>query len=134
MVAVGWRKTHAWCAYFAELVWKEAYKAVGIDKFRELDMIFSGSVLNTLSNFKKKVYKIKDKPSIGDIGFMQNGRTSFGHMLVVIGIQGDNIITVEGNTDSGGSREGIEVAEKIRSSKIQPKSKGLHLLGFISPI
>ena len=26
MKAVGWEKGQAWCAYFAELVWKEAYK------------------------------------------------------------------------------------------------------------
>ena len=42
--------------------------------------------------------------------------------------------TVEGNTNSSGGREGIEVAQKKRKINFEPKERGLVMLGFIHPI
>ena len=50
MEAVGWKRGEAWCAYFAELVWKLVN--VHTPKInKELDKLFSGSTVQTWKNF-----------------------------------------------------------------------------------
>lgn len=70
MVQMGWRKSEAWCSYFAELVWSlttaATEKNVAINHIEDVDLlyamlatngkiknvpIFSGSTQRTLSNF-----------------------------------------------------------------------------------
>ncbi len=41
------------------------------------------------------------------------------------------ILLVEGNTNSQGGREGIEVAKKTRKIKVPYSSHGLNLVGFL---
>jgi len=136
MVAVGFRKTQPWCAYFAELVYKESYKKAGLNMFKKLDKLFSASVIKTMYNFEKAGYRLKTIPEPGDLIIWQSGRSSRGHIGVVIEKSKDNkwLVTVEGNTNKAVGREGIMVAKKTRRNIIRFKRKGLHIRGYISPI
>lgn len=133
MEKCGWKPGQAWCAYFAELVWKEAYP----DK-QDLDKLFSGGAVATYTNFAKDSDYIVDKiPEPGAVVIWQYYRNSVpqwtGHAGIVISSDGLNIYTVEGNTNAQGGREGIEVAQKFRSLDFVPKQHGLVLKGFIKP-
>lgn len=155
MEAVGWQKGQAWCAYFAELVWKKAYGKFENtkDELAELDKMFSPGAVATYNNFTKlwakrdhtrpnsEGYAVKPTPEAGDLIVWQNYRNGkahwTGHVGIVIQVNGnDTVHTMEGNTNSNGGREGIEVAMKTRkvgSDLFRPKSRGLVLKGFVSP-
>jgi hypothetical protein len=53
MEQVGWKKGEAWCAYFAELVWKLAYSKYNSLIVDELDVLFSAGAVRTWNNFRK---------------------------------------------------------------------------------
>ena len=138
MKTVGWQETHAWCAYFGELVWKLAYSKFDSTMVDKLDKLFSASAVNTWLNFQKSEFECSKTPSPGSIVVWQHykdGKTTrSGHIGVVIDSSGGVINTVEGNTNAKGSREGDQVAHKTRLMNFEPKDKGLVLLGFIHPI
>lgn len=156
MEAVGWQKGQAWCAYFAELVWKEAYGHFEStdDEIAELDKLFSPGAVVTYNNFNKEwrhrdkskknqeFYEVSQEPKKGDLIVWQsykNGKAHWtGHVGIVVGVFPDEgkVWTMEGNTNSKGGREGIEVAKKTRkvgADMFRPKLRGLVLKGFISP-
>lgn len=127
---VGQRDGEAWCAYFAEMVAKQALPS----KFSDLDKYFSGSAVQTFKNFKEANYPIHVKPEVGDLVIFQNyknGKPQWsGHAGIVSVVVGDKVFkSIEGNTNNDGSREGYEVAEKLR--KIEIKKNGLNVLGFV---
>lgn len=131
MKAVGFQKTHAWCAYFAELVFKEAYP----EKFADLDKLFSGSTIQTFRNFRM-AYPVGNVPKEGDLVIwqtMKEGRAMpAGHAGVVVQVVDHNTFySVEGNTNDGGGREGYIVAKKLRNV-VPNVQNGLKVLGFIS--
>ena len=135
MEEVGWLKGQAWCSYAVELIWKEAMP----EKFDELDKLCNASAVKTYSNFKKSENFICDHiPEPGAIVIWQhykNGLAEWmGHAGIVASVGEKTIITIEGNTNSKGGREGIEVAEKIRNLDFETEGKtGLILKGFIKP-
>ncbi len=53
------------------------------------------------------------KPLRGFAGLLIHSPTS-GHWVWIVAVEGDNVHTVEGNTDTNGSSEGYEVAFRIR--------------------
>ena len=60
MKLTGWKKSQAWCAYFAELVWT----ATGVSGVRN----FSGSAVQTWNNFKNACWPgMGDRPEVGDV-------------------------------------------------------------------
>jgi len=128
MKSTGWQKGQAWCAFFVELVWQQA----------DLDTeLFSGSVVKTWENFHKMLGRTQTlNAEVGDIVIWQtyrNGKPRWtGHTGVVVGIDRGKLITVEGNTNNDGSREGIEVALKVRPLNYNTNN-GLRLIGFIKP-
>lgn len=130
MEDVGFQKTHAWCAYFAELVFKEANP----DKLEELDRLFSASATKTYQNFVDAGYPYSKTPTEGALVIWQNmkfGKPQWtGHAGVVVKVI-DNITfeSVEGNTNDGGGREGYIVARRIR--KVLQVKEGLQVMGFI---
>ena len=133
MDKVGWKTGQAWCAYFSELVWKEAYP-----DNKELDKLFSAGAVATYTNFAASKNFVCDKvPEAGAVVIWQyykNGMPHWsGHAGIVEFIEGNTIHTIEGNTNAAGGREGIEVAKKIRPLDFEPKDKGLVLKGFIKP-
>jgi len=131
MKLTGWKQGEAWCAYFVELILITA----GLNEHAE---ILSGSAVQTWKNCKKSsLFATFENPLIGDIVIWQNYRdgkaTWSGHAGIVVGLGKGLIITVEGNTNTDGVREGEEVALKIRDPKYKTDN-GLNVLGFIRPV
>lgn len=141
MEAVGWDHGQAWCAYFAEMVWREAYSAFDTIVANQLGEIFSSGAVNTLHNFEKvKGFIISDEPQEGAVVIWQhykNGEpTWMGHAGIIIGLDktGAMIHTIEGNTNKAGDREGQGVEEKVRYRQVPNGIKnGLVLKGYIWP-
>lgn len=133
MKAVGFKRSHAWCAYFAELVFKEAYP----EKFKELDKLFSASAVKTYKNFRDAGYPMHNTPEKDCLVIWQmhkNGKPQWqGHAGIVVRVEPNNWIfeSVEGNTNDGGGREGYIVAMRSRRH-LAKVDNGLKVLGFIS--
>ena len=141
MESCGWDVGQAWCAYFTELVWKEAYELYKPEVIPVLDKLFSAGAVKTFNNFNKSPkFQTSKNPAVGAVVIWQyykNGKPHWsGHAGIVsesvVGL-GNKFKTIEGNTNSQGGREGIEVAEKTRLLDFSPKTRGLVLKGFIYP-
>ena len=131
MKQVGFVKGHAWCAYFAELVFKEAYP----DKFRELDKLFSGSTIQTFRNFRDASYLIEHDPQPNTLVIWQSikyGKPQpTGHAGIVVNVKSTwEFESIEGNTSDAKSREGYIVAKHERKI-FADVTNGLKVLGFI---
>lgn len=131
MVAVGFQKTHAWCSYAAELVFKEALP----NQFKELDTLFSASAVKTYENFKNAGHLVNEIPHAGNLVVWQtqkDGKPQWtGHVGIVVEVvDKDTFYSVEGNTNDGGGREGYIVAKRLRKV-LRNVNNGLELLGFI---
>lgn len=134
MFAVGWKEGHAWCAYFAELVWKLAYRqdSTMVDRLGEL---FSANAVQTWKNFSNSEFDCSKIPAPGDVLIYQlyiDGKpTTSGHAAIVIKVNDGTLInTIEGNTNIKGSRDGDGVHPKKRKINFE-KTSGLVPLGFI---
>lgn len=130
MYNVGFEKGHAWCAYFQELVFKEAYP----EKFEELNKLFSGSTIQTFNNFAKAGYPVSYVPEVGALVIWQmvkEGKPQVtGHAGIVSEVTPEGFKSIEGNTAQGGVREGFIVAEHNRKVLANVKV-GLRIMGFI---
>ena len=142
MKATGWQDGQAWCAYWAEKIWCECYYSQTEKVLRRL---FSANAVATFNNFWDSTFVTSNEPVEGAVVIwqkMKNGNPSFvgdtqwirGHAGLVISTEGDasKFTTLEGNSNSKGGREGIEVARQERSLDFD-KENGLRLLGFIHP-
>lgn len=131
MKLVGFQKSHAWCCYYVELVFKEAYP----ERFEELDKLFSAGTIQTFKNFRDAAYLIGNVPHENNLVIWQSYKDgkalTTGHAGIVATVQSTwEFQSVDGNTNSHGGREGFEVA--LQSRKILANVKtGLKLLGFI---
>jgi hypothetical protein len=126
MVHVGWSKAMPWCAYFCKLVAIEAMP----EHKEEFMKLFSGMAIVTFNNFKA-TGKTFQTPQVNDLIVWQHGKTSQGHIGVVTSVDKKGVITIEGNTNDLGGREGYIVAQKDRKINLPFNPKGLNLLGFI---
>lgn len=136
MKAVGWNKGWAWCAFFAELVWREAYGQLNSVIEGDLRKLFSASATQTYNNFRiSKKYKgyVSNKPEVGSLVVWRYGDGWQGHIGIVQQVRGKEVITIEGNTNSQGGREGIEVGQMRRLVSFDSMPRRLNLLGFIHP-
>lgn len=137
MELVGFNSGESWCALFAELVWKEAYSQYNSFMVAILDKLFSDSAVKTFSNFSKSsMFTIGKVPEIGSLVVWQkylNGEKSWqGHIGIFTGMIGGKMLTIEGNTNDNGSREGDGVYKKTREINYF-NDNGLRLLGFVNP-
>lgn len=134
MKAVGWLTGQPWCAYFTELVWKEAFE---MSNFKEyipvLNKLFSGSVVAGFRNFKQMSadFGVSTQPSVGALVFWQSTKNpSNGHTGIVVAVNANGTIeTIEGNTNVNGSREGFIVMNKQRG---KDGYAGVKLLGYVT--
>jgi hypothetical protein len=134
MKDTGWYSGLSWCAFFSELVWKEAY-AESSELVKKLDKLFSGSATTTYKNFDLAVdFKVSPKPVPGALAVWRYGNGWQGHIGVVTEVLNDGTFKcVEGNTNDVGGREGYIVAEKHRKLVKPYQAKGLNLVGFVLP-
>ncbi len=70
-----------------------------------------------------------DKPEVGAIVVWRK-TSATGHCGIVVKIEADTVVTVEGNTGAGDQREGDGVAVKRRPKGQIP---GFTLLGYLKP-
>src|SRR5882672_2469777 len=68
MKEVGWLTGQAWCSYFAELCFKEAYP----DKYKKVQNLFDASAVKTFSKFKSGGFSISQVPVENSIVIWQH--------------------------------------------------------------
>lgn len=100
---VNLKKGHAWCAAFVSWVFAEA--GYPMPRSAWSPALFGARVLT--KNVKK-----------GDVfGIYFNSLKRIAHVGIVLGKQDDWLISVEGNTNGGGSRDGDGVYKRRRHIK-----------------
>lgn len=126
----GQKDGEAWCAYFAEAVFCEAYP----ERNGELRKLFSASAVKTYENFKNAAFLCNELPRANNLVVWQRYDKGVkqwtGHVGIVENVMVNGSFTsIEGNTNGAGSREGDSVQRKVRSkTKVDT---GLNVLGFI---
>jgi hypothetical protein len=130
MVEDGFNQGDSWCCIFQNMIWEEAYP----EHEEILNGLFHKSCDKTLKNFKAAGYGISMTPVVGSLMIMKHfidGKEQWtGHAGVVVEkLNSVTWISIEGNTNSKGSREGDSVQPKTRTLTY-PKT-GLHLAGFV---
>lgn len=133
MKAVGWQKSWAWCALFAELAWTEAFRELAPDRLPAVARLFSPMATGTFGNATKAGFKTSKAPVPGAVAIWKHGTGPTGHAGIVTAVSGDIFESVEGNTNALGGREGDEVAVKTRRIDFTVKPGRLNLVGFILP-
>lgn len=113
--SVGLMPGNPWCAAFASWVVTTALQ-------RPLDITPSGSVHCLWRWARSK----SNSPVVGAIWCVDHGN-ELGHCGIVVAAFGDKIITVEGNSNASGSREGDVVCLRCRDARPQ------NLLGYAVP-
>jgi hypothetical protein len=127
----GQKDGEAWCAYFAEAVFCEACP----DRNSEFRKIFSASAVKTYENFQAEKFNCGSIPMTGALVVWKrykDGKATWqGHVGIVSKVNPDgSFYSIEGNTNSAGSREGDSVQEKLR--KPVKTDNGLNILGFVT--
>ena len=134
---LGWRSGYAWCSLFAKLVWLESLpEPLG----REAMKMISPGAVQTWNNAATFGWMRGSVPIPGAIaiwGHKTNGKfDGRGHAGICVSepyvrsSAGQMFLTIEGNTNEAGGREGDCVAQKERAIK---SSGPLVLKGFIYP-
>ncbi len=138
MESVGWRTTWSWCSLFCKLVYTEASKKMGLNP-KNITKFISPSVQRTRNNFIKAGIPIetdwrKVKPGAYISWVSASDRTK-GHTGILVEFleNGKKMKTIEGNTNSEGSREGDSVAIKTRGAEIG-KGSSLILQGWFNVV
>lgn len=133
MKTTGWEPGWAYCAAFADAMYREAYKD-DAEKLAIIKKCLSPSVMTTYKDSKKYFTKT---PSPGAIFIMQHAQGGTGHAGIVgEHITSDTFETLEGNTSPSAAmsveadRNGDCITNKSRKLNFTP-GPGLHLLGFI---
>ena len=124
----GWQKGWAWCACFAELVVVTALKTHFPDLVPLARKTMVAGVQNTFRNASKSGFKTGVTCiQQGDVIFWRkkkNGKnTRFGHCGIVTRVYESHIWVVEGNSNSHGGREGVEVSLNAKRQKRYVKKK-----------
>jgi hypothetical protein len=135
MDSVGWYKSAPWCAFLAKLIWQEAFVTLDVKGEALVKKYGSGSALTSYHNYAESPeFHVSQTPTIGSLVIWKEGNGPAGHAGIVVGIPNATTVqTIEGNTNTDGSREGYIVAVKTRSS-LPSTGKALNLVGFVHPI
>jgi len=136
MESVGWYKSAPWCAFLAKLIWQEAFQTLDSKGYALVKKYSTGSALGTYKDYSNSAeFHVQKEPIVGATVIWKEGNGPSGHAGVVIEIVDDHTIkTIEGNTNTDGSREGYITVIKTRKINTPFSAKGLNLVGFINPI
>ena len=108
-------KDWKWCAGFVWYVLAQAAKQLGVPmplKPSYKCSLFVARNPDALIASDHAANKIQS----GDVFFVQSGAPGeYQHTGIVVDVQPDHIVTCEGNTNDEGSREGYEVARRVRA-------------------
>ena len=105
--SVGINFPASWCMAFVYWSFEQVSKGKN-------PLVKTGGVLHAWNTADKK-YRVVGTPQAGDIFIMDFGK-GLGHTGIVEKVVGTTIYTIEGNTNDTGSREGIMVCRKSRST------------------
>lgn len=134
MRARGWEAPQPWCGYFAKQCWVDAY-ADNVDFLATVKKLSNGGALTTLADWKaSEPQQVGHIPVPGALVIFEEGNGPNGHVGVVISVQGNIYATIEGNTNTDGSRDGYEVAQKTHDITRPFNPNGLNLVAFIHPL
>ena len=131
MKKAGWVKPNPWCMTVTRLIWREAYSHFYNDAavMSIINSNITAGSIDSASRVRKyKDFEFTQTPTIGAIVIWKKTATT-GHGGIVIGVNGNAFTTVEGNTNSAGSREGDQVLIKNRSTA----KSSMEILGFVIP-
>ena len=138
LLAIGWEPGYAYCIAFAELVWREAFAAVGREaSFTPLSRLITLGVLDSFNKLRA-AGRTTSVPKPGAIFFLRHGTTGNGHAGIVAAIGTKEFATIEANTgptsaDVAKDREGDGIYAKGRALDFTKRTSGLYLLGFCNP-
>jgi hypothetical protein len=111
--ATGLGPGHPWCAAFTSYVGK---KTLG-----EHWPVVMSAACRHIGEWAHKKGAMRDEPMAGDlylVYYAKPGFNRFAHIGIVTEVLADGRIrTIEGNTNSDGSREGWRVCRKVRTPK-----------------
>lgn len=134
MKSVGWKVSYQWCALFSELVWHEAFQG-DENMLKIIKDKFSASAFKTFLNFDK-VGMTSKTPEVGSVVIWRQVKKGVpqwtGHAGIVTEVHKDHFVSIEGNTNDAGGREGYIVAVKKRKYSFKVFN-GLELVGFVNP-
>ncbi|GAA4465210.1 hypothetical protein GCM10023093_16970 [Nemorincola caseinilytica] len=118
LAAVGLPPGYAWCQAFVNWCYEEAALQLSTPE----PVPNTGGVLEcwrrTPDNMRISAKAIQARPEIllpGDQFIMKVGTKGAGHTGLIVNVRGNKLLTVEGNTNDEGSREGYEVAMRTRN-------------------
>jgi peptidoglycan hydrolase-like protein with peptidoglycan-binding domain len=128
--AVGLNPAHgsfAWCVAFAFWCFKEAARDLG----RANPLVKTAGVLDHWNKAGQKgIQRITTAKAVGNPALVRPGHLfvmdfggGLGHLGIVERVAGGRIVTIEGNSNEGGSREGIGVFRRD-GRKINSINKG----------
>lgn len=104
-------KGYPWCVALVDFIIETTYRHTGGGA--PFNIGVSSSALFRAGRATKRIVPWRDtKP--GDLIVFRGGRTGHYHTGIVYGVEGEDIITIEGNTDIGGSGEGDGIYRKVR--------------------
>lgn len=148
MRRVGFENGWAWCVLFAELCWSQPTYPGKSQVLTSISDNFTANAVRTFENFERdqtglfKTTYTHAEP--GDVVIwlknrdgqpVKKGIWTLGHAGIVERVIEQGIVCIEGNTNSEGGREGLEVAGKhgFRRHLLPPEfiENGLSLKGFI---
>lgn len=119
----------AWCAYFGEAVFTEAYP----EKAKDFQKLFSPSAVQTFKNFVAADFTVTTVPFPGALVIWrryENEKPLWqGHFGIVTEVTPGGFKSVEGNSNAQGSRDSDSVVENTRTEKYNPN--GLTVMGFV---
>jgi hypothetical protein len=126
-VGLGSKGGYAWCAAFTYWCYLQASKQLGVTN----PVVKTGGVLDRWNRTDKTKKVTKEQVMKNQVAitpgseFVMKYSSTTGHIGVVERMEGDNIYTIEGNTNDESSRDGYEVCRRVRKMS-DPK-----LIGFI---
>jgi hypothetical protein len=122
-LAVGAPVGSFWCASFVSAVVRE-FNWSSDDDF---PFPLSASCDDWLRNAKKRDL-LFDHPAVGAIGLVINptNHNDATHIFIVDGYENGKYSSIEGNSNSGGSRNGTTVARRVDCQAGRPKTAFIH--------
>jgi hypothetical protein len=122
----------------AELVWKEAIGRESMQRWQQLDRLFSPSAVATHANFRGcRDYKTGSLPEKGAIAIWRLGNSWKGDIAIVSDVSDDKVTfdIIQGSVMMGSTSEVfLNVQErKGKRTDLPMRSDKYNLLGFIYP-
>jgi len=128
---------YPWCICHSQYCWNKSFEDFKVDAaiVKSFNDLCTAGVVRSWRHFKDSDDWITSTvPKEGAIAFFQTYKDgkpkTTGHAGIVDSFNYKYLNLFEGNTDSEGGREGIEVAKKKRRKDFHVEN-GLRLLGFL---